>query len=83
MTDTEKMVFALDLMIQKNELIQEGKGAGERRKMLENYLYTGEDLRNVLIADDVMTTGSSLYGAYTVLRPHAKKIQAVCLAKAG
>lgn len=65
----------------KEELIQEGKNFEERRRMILNYVYQGEDLNKVLIVDDVLTSGSSILGAYQVLKPHCKKIKALTLAR--
>lgn len=65
----------------KEELIQEGKNIKERRMMVDNYIYKGDDLDKVLIVDDVITTGSSILGAYQVLKPHCKRIRALALGR--
>ncbi|MBR4462711.1 MAG: ComF family protein [Erysipelotrichaceae bacterium] len=65
----------------KKQLIQEGASAEERKRMTDNYVYEGKPLRKALIVDDVMTTGSSLYGAYQALKPYAGKIKVLSLAR--
>ena len=65
----------------KEQRIQEGASAEDRKKMIGNYVYEGPPLRKALIVDDVLTTGSSLYGAYQALKPHAGKIKALSLAR--
>lgn len=65
----------------KEELIQEGKNYKERSKMANNYIYKGEKLNKVLIVDDVLTSGSSITGAYNALKPYASKIKALSLSR--
>lgn len=65
----------------KEELVQEGKNLNERKKMIDNYIYTGKRFNKVLIVDDVVTTGSSLLGAYQVLKPHCKIVKALALGR--
>ena len=64
----------------KEELCQEGKNASERAKMAENYVYEGEKLKKVLIVDDVVTTGSSLLGAWRCISLCAEKVKVLSLA---
>ena len=64
----------------KEDLIQEGKNAKERSRMKDNYFYEGEKLNRVLIVDDVITTGSSLYGVYRAIRDKARHVRALSLA---
>ena len=39
-------------------------------------------MRKALIVDDVLTTGSSLYGAYLAMKPHVRKVRLMALARA-
>lgn len=64
----------------KEELVQEGKNLRERELMLNNYIYDGPQLDKVLLVDDVITTGSSLTGAYRAIENKANKIRTVSLA---
>ena len=64
----------------KEDLVQEGKNAPERSRMRQNYIYEGEPLNRVLIVDDVVTTGSSLIGAYHAIRAAARQVRALSLA---
>ena len=70
-----------DGLVMKKQLIQEAGTAAQRKQMIGNYIYTGKPIRKALIVDDVLTTGSSLYGAYQALKPHAHKIRAISLAR--
>lgn len=65
----------------KEELIQEGKNYMQRKKMANNYIYNGKYINKVLIVDDVLTTGSSVLGAYNALKPCANKIKVLTLAR--
>lgn len=65
----------------KEELIQEGKNYMQRKKMANNYIYNGKCINKVLIVDDVLTTGSSVLGAYNALKPCANKIKVLTLAR--
>ena len=65
----------------KQELIQEGKNIHQRQMMIDNYIYDGPKLDKVLIVDDVLTTGSSILGAINALKPYAKSIKALCIAR--
>lgn len=71
----------IDGLKMKQELVQEGKSKTIRNQMIDNYIYEGEKLDKVLIVDDVLTTGSSMLGAINALKPHAKKIKALALAR--
>ena len=64
----------------KEDLIQEGKNAKERNRMMDNYIYEGEELNRVLIVDDVMTTGSSILGVYEAIKDRTKSVKALSLA---
>ena len=63
----------------KEELIQEGKSINERKLMKDNYIYTGYHIKKALVVDDVMTTGSSLLGAYNSLFEHTNYISLLAL----
>ncbi len=65
----------------KNELVQEGRNRKEREEMTINYIYNGNMIDKVLIVDDVFTTGSSLKGVYSAIKPFTKRVKAVCLSK--
>jgi len=83
--DHLKLIFSdvklkhVDGLSMKQELIQEGKGYGDRRKMLNNYVYSGEKLDKVLIVDDVLTSGSSVLGIYRAIKPYATKVRSFVL----
>ena len=66
----------------REERTQEGRDRSEREKMKGNMIYAGKRYKKILIADDVMTTGSSLSGAYRALKPYAEEVRAVCLSRA-
>lgn len=65
----------------KEDYIQEGKNFNDRALMEENYYYEGKPLNKVLVVDDVITTGASLYGVYKTIRPFSNKIQCLALAR--
>lgn len=64
----------------EDELIQEGKSKKDREKMINNFIYEGKKLGKVLIVDDVLTTGSSIKGAYLALKPYCSQIKGLVLA---
>ncbi len=66
----------------KEQLIQEGASAEERKRMSGNYEHEGPPLKKALIVDDVLTTGSSLYGAFLAMKPHVRKVRLMVLARA-
>ena len=70
----------IDGLRYKEELIQQGKNVNERSKMKENFIYEGKKLNKVLIVDDILTTGSSMMGAYNALKPYCNKIKGLVLA---
>ena len=65
----------------RQELIQEGKMASERRLMKNNYYYEGSHIDRALIVDDVITTGSSIIGAYNALLGVTNSTSVVVLSK--
>lgn len=69
-----------DGLIMKEDLIQQGKGMMERKRMIDNYIYTGKPIKKALIVDDVITTGSSVVGAYNAIKSHAMHIKIIVLA---
>ena len=48
--------------------------------MKNNYIYEGPKLDKVLLVDDVVTTGSSMIGAYNALKNSCNSVKAVSLA---
>lgn len=71
----------VDGLKMRQDLIQEGKNFQERRLMVDNYEYTGPRLNKVLVVDDVVTTGSSMLGAYKALKIYANKVEGLALAR--
>lgn len=65
----------------KQELVQEGKNLEDRRKMIGNYEYDGPHIEKVLIVDDVLTSGSSIYGVYMAIKSHVGKVRAISLSR--
>jgi len=63
------------------DISQVNKNLKERELMKNNYIYRGEKLKNVLIVDDVLTTGSSIVGVYRAIKPYAKSIKVLVLSK--
>lgn len=70
----------IDGLRMKEELVQEGKSLIERQMMKNNYIYEGPRLNKVLLVDDVVTTGSSMIGAYNALKNRCNMVKAVSLA---
>lgn len=64
----------------KKEMSQEGKNSTERKEMIGNFIYNGPFLDRILLADDVLTTGSTLKGAYRCLKAHSSDIKVLSLA---
>jgi len=64
-----------------NDISQVNKTLKERELMKDNYVYSGKKLKNVLIVDDVLTTGSSIMGVYKAISPYAENIKILVLAK--
>ena len=64
----------------KDELIQEGKNYEERLLMKNNYIYEGNKYRKILIVDDIVTTGASMLGAYSAIKPYIKAVRGLALA---
>ena len=65
----------------KQDLNQKSKSYFERIKMIDNFYYDGDPCDNVLIVDDVYTTGSTIMGIYRAIKPYAKHIKVLVLAK--
>ena len=65
----------------KNELDQKHKTYFERQKMIDNFIYDGDNHDRVLIVDDVYTTGSTINGIYRAIKPYFKHIKVLVLAK--
>ena len=68
-------------LLMKEDLIQEGKSAIERKSMIHNYFYAGNSIKKALIVDDIITTGSSITGAYNALKGHCDHIKVLVLAR--
>ena len=64
----------------KNELIQENRSALERYKMKGNFVYEGPKYKNILIVDDVVTTGSTLRGIYDCMFSQTNNIRLLSVA---
>ena len=64
----------------KQDLVQEAKSITERKRMIDNYVYVGKPFKKALIVDDVMTTGSSIIGAYNEMKKHTKQLKVLVLA---
>lgn len=64
----------------KREITQEGKDLVQRRLMESNYIYNGPNVDKILLADDIMTTGSTLKGAFSCVKSHARKVKVISLA---
>ena len=64
----------------KNELIQENRSALDRRKMKDNFVYDGPKYKNILIVDDVVTTGSTLRGIYECMFNQTNNIRLLSVA---
>ena len=62
------------------ERTQEGKNFMERRQMIGNYRYFGPHYESILLADDVITTGSTLKGAVESLSGHCERLKVISLA---
>lgn len=65
----------------KQDLNQKSKSYFERVKMIDNFYYDGNPYDRVLIVDDVYTTGSTIMGIYKAIKPYAKHIKVLVLAK--
>lgn len=70
----------LEGLFMKEEMSQEGKDLTARRQMRSNFLYKGPFADKILIVDDVITTGSTLKGAFEAVSGHAKKVKVLSLA---
>ena len=65
----------------KIDTVQEGKNLSQRKMMIDNYVYIGNKHKKVLIVDDVLTSGSSMLGAYNAVKPFFEKIELLTLAR--
>lgn len=73
-----KRILGLEM---KSEMIQEGKNLKQRKQMINNYIYKGEKAKKILLVDDVLTSGSSILGAYNAVKPYANRVKALALAR--
>lgn len=73
----------VDGLYLREDINQEGKSFFQRQQMMDNYIYKGPKLDKVLIVDDVYTTGSTIKGLYSAIKPYANKIEILVLAKTG
>ena len=64
----------------KDELCQEGMNLKDRMKMLDNFVYEGKQGKRVLLVDDVLTSGSTLLGAYRCLILSCKTVKVLSVA---
>lgn len=64
----------------KDELCQEGMDLKERMRMLDNFVYDGKQGEKILLADDVLTSGSTLLGAYRTLNFCTKTVKVLSVA---
>ena len=64
----------------KEELCQEGMDLKNRMKMMSNFVYDGKQENKVLLVDDVLTSGSTLLGAYRSLYSNCKRIKVLSVA---
>ena len=71
----------IDGLKMKEELVQEGKNLSQREVMVNNYIYEGKTIDKVLLVDDVLTTGSSMLGAYNAIKPYVNKVKGLTLAR--
>ena len=65
----------------KKELCQQNKDLTSRSLMIDNYVYEGKECDKLLIVDDVCTSGSTLKGVFKAVKPYAKEIRALVLAR--
>lgn len=65
----------------KEELCQQNKDLSARSLMIDNYIYEGKRINKLLVVDDVCTSGSSLKGVFKAVKPYAKEIRALVLAR--
>lgn len=82
----EKMFTSVSLKRVKglkaiNDINQQGKSYFQRSQMESNYVYNGPRLKNVLVVDDLSTTGSTLRGIYKAIKPYSKRVKFLVLAK--
>ena len=64
----------------RRDFTQEGKKLEERALMSDNFTYNGPFLDKIVIADDVLTTGSTLKGAFSCMSKHSKIVKVLSLA---
>ena len=72
----------LDMVEKIEDISQNALNRTERLKMSSNFrLKEGYEIPSkVLLIDDIMTTGSSLYGVYRLFRDAVTKIEVLSLA---
>ena len=58
----------------QNQETYSGKSLDFRRNNPRNFTYNGETLQDVILVDDVVTTGSTLNEAITVLHHHGVRV---------
>ena len=80
----EKMFSCLNLkeakgLRQINDYCQQDKNIIDRKKMLNNYIYEGNRYKKVLLVDDVLTSGASIYGSYKAIKGHFDKTECLVL----
>ena len=62
------------------DLTQKNINNRDRKLMETNYIYEGLNGKNLLIIDDVVTTGSTLKGVYDVMKNYYDNIEIITLA---
>lgn len=72
----------LDMVEKIEDISQNALNRTQRLKMTDNFkLREGYEIPDkVLLIDDILTTGSSLYGVYKLFRNHVTKIKVMSLA---
>lgn len=70
-----------DILEKRNDISQNNLNYAERFKMVENIQIKQNATvpEKILLIDDLLTTGSSIYGAYKALKPYSEKIVPITL----
>lgn len=80
-----KLPILKDVLIKKKDDNQHLKSYVERTKVKDNFLVTNKEIlrnKNILICDDICTTGSSLKAAVDLIKPYVNKdLKIVVIAK--